>query len=70
MLVLTRKKGQDVFVGDDVRVRVVRVRGNTVALAIEAPREVVVDRGEVRERKLARHPIKSKMPWKVPSQKP
>jgi carbon storage regulator len=47
MLVLTRKSGESIRIGDDVEVRVVSVRGQKVRLAIEAPREISVRRTEL-----------------------
>jgi len=46
VLVLTRKEGEAIRVGDEVRVVVVEIRGNQVKLGIEAPQSVVVDREE------------------------
>ena len=51
MLVLTRRVGQVLMIGDDITVIVVAVKGNQVRLGVEAPPEVEVDREEVRERK-------------------
>lgn len=47
MLVLTRRAGESIVIGDDVRVVVLDVRGDTVRLGIEAPRSVQVHRAEV-----------------------
>lgn len=47
MLVLTRKKGQSIHIGDDIRVVVLDVSGDTIRLGIEAPRAVSVHRSEV-----------------------
>jgi len=47
MLVLTRRPGQSIVVGDDVEVVVVRVEGDRVVLGIEAPREIRVVRSEL-----------------------
>src|ERR1700759_314101 len=47
MLVLTRRAGESIVIGDDVRVVVLDVRGDTVRLGIEAPRNVQVHRAEV-----------------------
>ncbi|GAB2693746.1 carbon storage regulator CsrA [Thalassiella azotivora] len=47
MLVLTRRAGESVVIGDDVVVTVVEVRGDVVRLGIDAPREVKVHREEV-----------------------
>lgn len=53
MLVLTREQEQDILIGDDIVVKVVSVNQYTgkVRLGIEAPREVAIDRREVRESK-------------------
>jgi carbon storage regulator len=47
VLVLTRRPGESIVIGDDVRVVVLDVRGETVRLGIEAPRSVQVHRAEV-----------------------
>ena len=47
MLVLTRRSGESIVIGDEVRVVVLEVRGDTVRLGIEAPRSVQVHRAEV-----------------------
>lgn len=47
VLVLTRRSGESVMIGDDVVVTVVEVRGDVVRLGIQAPREVRVHREEV-----------------------
>ena len=47
MLVLTRKPRQQIMIGDNIVVNVVEVQGDTVRLAIEAPREVKIYRGEI-----------------------
>lgn len=49
MLVLTRKKGQSVIIGKDVRVFVAEVTGETVRLGIEAPPEIEIFRSEIYE---------------------
>lgn len=53
MLVLTRRMFQSVLIGD-VRVTVVDIRKGAVRLGIEAPKEMPVDRSEVREQKAAK----------------
>ena len=51
MLVLSRKKGEEILVPEcGVTVKVVAVRGQTIRLGIAAPAEVAILRGEVRER--------------------
>lgn len=53
MLVLTRSPGETVCVGEDVLFTVLDVRGNQVRIGVTAPKHVLIDRSEVRERKLA-----------------
>ena len=52
MLVLVRKARQAVIIGDNVRLIVDRIDSNTVRLAFDAPKEIAIDRAEVRERQL------------------
>jgi carbon storage regulator len=47
MLVLTRRRGEAIMVGDDVKVVVLEVNGDQVRLGVEAPRAVSVHREEV-----------------------
>lgn len=47
MLVLSRKSSQEIMIGKNVKVTVLQIKGNTVRLGIEAPREVRVVRGEL-----------------------
>ncbi len=47
MLVLSRKLDQDILIGDNIRIRVLKVKGNTIRLGVEAPRDVKVVRGEL-----------------------
>ena len=47
MLVLTRKAGESVCIGDEIEVRIVSVRGQKVRIAIEAPQSIVVRRSEL-----------------------
>ena len=44
MLVLTRRRGERVKIGDDIFITVLRVVGNEVRLGFEAPREVRIER--------------------------
>ena len=50
MLVLTRKPGQSIMIGDGVEVQVLSVAGEKVRLGITAPREVSIFRNEVYDR--------------------
>lgn len=47
MLVLTRKKGQSLNIGDDVKIVLLEVSGDSVRIGIEAPPEVAIYRSEV-----------------------
>ncbi len=47
MLVLTRNRGQQIVIGDNITVTVQRVKGNRVTLSIEAPDNVHILRGEL-----------------------
>src|SRR5947209_12879112 len=47
MLVLTRKKGERVMIGDDIVVTVIDVRGDGVRIGFDAPRGVSIQRAEV-----------------------
>jgi carbon storage regulator len=49
MLVLSRKEGERIVIGDDVVLVVQKVSGNRVTLALEAPRHVKILRGELDE---------------------
>jgi carbon storage regulator len=50
MLVLARRVGQEIVIGDNVQIVVLEVRGNQVRLGITAPPALRVDRQEVRAR--------------------
>ncbi len=50
MLILTRKVGESIKIGDDVRVTVLEVRGSQVRLGVEAPKQKAIYREEVYER--------------------
>ena len=50
MLVLTRKPGQSIMIGDGVEVQVLAVAGEKVRLGITAPRDVSIFRNEVYDR--------------------
>ena len=47
MLVLTRKPRQQIMIGDNIIINVVEVQGDNVRIAIEAPRDVKIYRGEI-----------------------
>jgi len=50
VLVLTRKLGESIVIGNNVRVTILEMQGKQIRLGIEAPPEVPVHRGEVYER--------------------
>jgi carbon storage regulator len=50
MLVLTRKSGEAINVGDDITVTVLEVRGNQVRLGIQAPSCIIIQRKELYEK--------------------
>ena len=50
MLVLTRKLGESIVIGNNVRVTILEMQGKQIRLGIDAPPEVPVHRGEVYER--------------------
>jgi carbon storage regulator len=47
MLVLSRKKDEDICIGSNVVVRIIEIRGDKVRLGVEAPKEIPVHRREV-----------------------
>lgn len=47
MLVLTRKTGESIIIGDDIELKIISVEGDQVKLGIDAPRSVKVYRSEI-----------------------
>ena len=50
MLVLTRKTGEGIIIGDDIKITVVELKGGGVRIGIDAPREMKIHRQEVFDR--------------------
>lgn len=50
MLILTRRTGETLCIGDEVTVTVLGAKGNQVRIGVNAPKDVRVDREEVRQR--------------------
>jgi carbon storage regulator len=50
VLILTRKVGESVLIGNDISITILSVRGNQVKLGVEAPKEVSVHREEIYQR--------------------
>ncbi|MFO0850234.1 MAG: carbon storage regulator [Gemmataceae bacterium] len=59
MLVLTRKPGETIVIGDNIRLTVVALGPGRVKLGIEAPATVKIDREEIHTRKLEEEPTPS-----------
>ncbi len=47
MLVLTRKVGERVMIGDNITLTITEIKGDNVRIALDAPREVKIYRGEI-----------------------
>ena len=50
MLILTRRVGESLMIGDDVTITVLGVKGNQVRVGVKAPKEIAVHREEILDR--------------------
>ncbi len=50
MLILTRKENESLFIGDDIEVTVLAIKGNQIRIGIKAPKDIDVHREEVYRR--------------------
>lgn len=53
MLILTRRVSEEVMIGDDIKIKILGVKGNQVRIGVAAPEEVSVHREEIYQRVLA-----------------
>jgi carbon storage regulator CsrA len=62
MLVLSRKQDQEIVIGDGIKITVLKIKGNTIRLGIEAPRDVKIIRGELAVKPEINHEKSEKTP--------
>ncbi|HEM6858821.1 MULTISPECIES: carbon storage regulator CsrA [Providencia] len=53
MLILTRRVSEEVMIGDDIKIKILGVKGNQVRIGVAAPEDVSVHREEIYQRILA-----------------
>lgn len=53
MLILSRKPGEEIRIGDEITIAVLGIKGQQIRIGIQAPKHIIVDRSEVWERKQA-----------------
>jgi carbon storage regulator len=52
VLILTRAINQSILIGDDIEVKLLGIDGRQARIGIEAPKDIEVDRNEIRNRKI------------------
>lgn len=60
MLILTRRVGETVVVGDDITITILGIQDNKVRVGINAPRNIPVHRSEIYERIKAEHTMRAR----------
>jgi carbon storage regulator len=50
VLIFTRRIGEEIRIGDDIRVRIIDIKGKQVRLGIEAPPQIIIHREEIYQR--------------------
>ena len=50
MLILTRRVGESIFIGDNIKIQVVQVQRGNVRISIDAPKEVLILRSELKDK--------------------
>jgi len=66
MLVLSRKSSESIYIGEDVTITVVEIKGNRVKLGIEAPPQVDIVREEIRQRRQQSAPRRAQIEVELP----
>ena len=71
MLILTRRVGEKLIIGEDVTVTMLGVKGNQIRIGIDAPRDVPVNREEVYQRIVKEQKAWNDKRWvRIPSRTP
>nr|WP_308808249.1 MULTISPECIES: carbon storage regulator CsrA [unclassified Providencia] len=63
MLILTRRVSEEVMIGDDIKIKILGVKGNQVRIGVAAPEDVSVHREEIYQRVLAERNNASASDW-------